>query len=132
MPVIYRVDVPGGSVKVELTEEQAYLTGPAVLVAHGELAVPERHSSRPKTRPAASGASQPARRSINVCSGRILAVRQGLGGHGSQSGHRPGPGHSPGGSRERRRAAGPRHRRSGRGHRGLEALGVTAMQSPQT
>ena len=33
--VTYRVDVPGGSVEVELAD-QAYLTGPAVIVAHGE------------------------------------------------------------------------------------------------
>jgi diaminopimelate epimerase len=38
-PVRYRVDVPGGSVEVELGE-QTYLTGPAVIVAHGELVVP--------------------------------------------------------------------------------------------
>jgi diaminopimelate epimerase len=37
LPVTYRVDVPGGSVEVELGERQSYLTGPAVLVAHGEL-----------------------------------------------------------------------------------------------
>jgi diaminopimelate epimerase len=42
LPVTYRVDVPGGSVEVELSEDEAYLTGPAVLVAHGELAVPDR------------------------------------------------------------------------------------------
>ena len=40
LPLTYRVDVPGGTVNVELTEEQAFLTGPAVLVAHGEVAVP--------------------------------------------------------------------------------------------
>jgi diaminopimelate epimerase len=40
--VIYQVDVPGGTVEVELTDDEAYLTGPAVLVAHGELALPER------------------------------------------------------------------------------------------
>ena len=40
LPVTYRVDVPGGTVQVELTDEQAFLTGPAVLVAHGEVAVP--------------------------------------------------------------------------------------------
>ena len=45
-PVIYRVDVPGGTVEVELTEATAYLTGPAVLTAHGEVAVPgaKRHT----------------------------------------------------------------------------------------
>ncbi len=41
LPVSYRVDVPGGSVEVELTADQAYLTGPAVLVAHGELTLPD-------------------------------------------------------------------------------------------
>ncbi len=40
-PVEYRVDVPGGTVTVELGE-QAYLTGPAVIVAHGELSLPDR------------------------------------------------------------------------------------------
>lgn len=42
LPVVYRVDVPGGSVEVELTADQTYLTGPAVLVAHGELIVPDK------------------------------------------------------------------------------------------
>jgi diaminopimelate epimerase len=41
LPLTYRVDVPGGSVEVELTEDQAYLTGPAVLVATGQVTVPE-------------------------------------------------------------------------------------------
>jgi diaminopimelate epimerase len=41
LPLTYRVDVPGGSVEVELTEDQAYLTGPAVLVASGQVTVPE-------------------------------------------------------------------------------------------
>ncbi len=40
LPVTYRIDVPGGTVHVELTADQAYLTGPAVLVAHGEVSVP--------------------------------------------------------------------------------------------
>jgi diaminopimelate epimerase len=39
-PARYRVDVPGGTVEVELAA-QAYLTGPAVMVARGELAIPE-------------------------------------------------------------------------------------------
>ena len=37
--VRYRVDVPGGTVEVELGE-QTFLTGPAVVVARGELLVP--------------------------------------------------------------------------------------------
>jgi diaminopimelate epimerase len=45
-PATYRVDVPGGTVTVELTEAQAFLTGPAVLVAHGEVVLPESASSR--------------------------------------------------------------------------------------
>ncbi|HWJ53238.1 MAG TPA: diaminopimelate epimerase [Propionibacteriaceae bacterium] len=45
MPAAYRVDVPGGTVEVELTKSQAYLTGPAVLVAHGEVALPEAFSN---------------------------------------------------------------------------------------
>jgi diaminopimelate epimerase len=40
LPVTYRVDVPGGSVEVELHAEETYLTGPAVLVAHGEVTMP--------------------------------------------------------------------------------------------
>jgi diaminopimelate epimerase len=59
LPVTYRVDTPGGSVEVELTEYQAYLTGPAVLVAHGELALPERSALETQTRPAMSGSSRP-------------------------------------------------------------------------
>jgi diaminopimelate epimerase len=46
LPATYRVDVPGGRVEVELTEAQAYLTGPAVLVAHGEVVLPEAASNR--------------------------------------------------------------------------------------
>ncbi len=45
LPATYRVDVPGGTVQVELTETQAYLTGPAVLVAHGEVVLPETASN---------------------------------------------------------------------------------------
>jgi diaminopimelate epimerase len=37
-PATYRVDVPGGSVEVELSD-QAYLTGPAVIVARGVLMI---------------------------------------------------------------------------------------------
>jgi len=37
----YRVDVPGGSVIVELDGEESYLTGPTVLVARGELMMPD-------------------------------------------------------------------------------------------
>ena len=41
-PVTWVVDVPGGRVEVELTREGAYLTGPAVLVAHGSVTLPNR------------------------------------------------------------------------------------------
>jgi len=41
LPLTYRVDVPGGSVEVELAHDQAYLTGPAVLVAEGQVTLPE-------------------------------------------------------------------------------------------
>jgi diaminopimelate epimerase len=42
LPVIYRVDVPGGRLHVELTaDQQSYLTGPAVLIAHGTVVLPE-------------------------------------------------------------------------------------------
>ena len=47
LPVTYRVDVPGGTVEVELTTDETYLTGPAVLVAHGELTVPDRAALEP-------------------------------------------------------------------------------------
>jgi diaminopimelate epimerase len=63
LPVTYRVDVPGGSVEVELSEDEAYLTGPAVLVGHGELVVPDRAALEAQphmTTFAASGASRPA------------------------------------------------------------------------
>jgi diaminopimelate epimerase len=59
LPVTYRVDTPGGRVDVELTEHQAYLTGPAVLVAHGELALPERSALETRTHPAASDSPRP-------------------------------------------------------------------------
>ena len=39
--VTYRVDVLGGCVEVELHADGAFLTGPAVIVAHGELSLPE-------------------------------------------------------------------------------------------
>jgi diaminopimelate epimerase len=40
-PLRYRVDVPGGTVEVELDAEQSFLTGPAVIVAAGELLLPD-------------------------------------------------------------------------------------------
>jgi diaminopimelate epimerase len=49
LPVTYQVDIPGGTVAVELTDDEAYLTGPAVLVAHGEFALPERVSLEAQT-----------------------------------------------------------------------------------
>ena len=61
LPVTYRVDTLGGSVEVELTQCGAYLTGPAVLVAHGELALPEHTSFQTATHSgAASRLTQPA------------------------------------------------------------------------
>ncbi len=39
--VTYRVDVPGGSVDVELSAGEAWLTGPAVIVAQGEIVIPD-------------------------------------------------------------------------------------------
>jgi diaminopimelate epimerase len=38
----WTVDVPGGRVEVELARGEAWLTGPAVLVAHGEVTLPDR------------------------------------------------------------------------------------------
>ena len=41
-PVTWVVVVPGGEVEVELSPDQAYLTGPANLVAHGTVTLPNR------------------------------------------------------------------------------------------
>jgi diaminopimelate epimerase len=61
LPVTYRVDTLGGSVEVELTQHEAYLTGPAVLVAHGELALPEHTAFQTAVHPGAAWHhSQPA------------------------------------------------------------------------
>jgi len=38
---VWTVDVPGGQVEVELIGDEAVLTGPAVLVAHGEVVLPD-------------------------------------------------------------------------------------------
>ena len=38
----WTVDVPGGRVEVELAGDEAWLTGPAVLIAHGEVTLPDR------------------------------------------------------------------------------------------
>jgi diaminopimelate epimerase len=54
-PVTYRVETLGGSLEVEFAEHVAYLTGPAVLVAHGDLAMPERTAFKAET-PSASDA----------------------------------------------------------------------------
>jgi len=51
LPVTYHVDIPGGTVEVELTDDEAYLTGPAVLVAHGVLALPDRAVLETQTSP---------------------------------------------------------------------------------
>lgn len=40
LPTTYRVDVPGGTLTVELTETDAYLIGPAAIVASGVFTVP--------------------------------------------------------------------------------------------
>ncbi len=37
----YRVRVPGGQLRVELTPETSWLTGPAVIVARGEVTIPD-------------------------------------------------------------------------------------------
>jgi len=37
LPVSYRVDIPGGTVEVELAADQCYLTGPAEIIASGTL-----------------------------------------------------------------------------------------------
>jgi diaminopimelate epimerase len=39
-PLTYRVDVPGGTVEVELGRDDTFLTGPAQIVATGELVLP--------------------------------------------------------------------------------------------
>ena len=60
LPVTYRVETLGGSVEVELSDHEAYLTGPAILVAHGDLALPERTVFETETlSAAASGRAQP-------------------------------------------------------------------------
>ena len=60
LPVTYQVDTPGGTVEVELTEDEAYLTGPAVLVAHGEFACPNAPSLRPANATVTVGHLRPA------------------------------------------------------------------------
>jgi diaminopimelate epimerase len=46
--VTYRVDVLGGTVEVELGADVAFLTGPAVVFAHGEMTLgPEQTGQRP-------------------------------------------------------------------------------------
>ena len=63
LPVTYRVETLGGSLEVELSEHQAYLTGPAVLVAHGDLALPERTVFETETLSAAASDAAPGRSS---------------------------------------------------------------------
>jgi len=62
LPVTYQVDTPGGAAEVELTSGGAYLTGPAILVAHGELVVPDRAvlETAPTLTLTPSGTSRPA------------------------------------------------------------------------
>lgn len=36
-----RVDVPGGTLHIEITDGDAFITGPAVVVAHGQVQLPE-------------------------------------------------------------------------------------------
>jgi diaminopimelate epimerase len=43
---LWRVEVPGGEVDVELAGDEAWLTGPAVIVAHGELEWPSAEGRR--------------------------------------------------------------------------------------
>lgn len=42
----YHVEVPGGGLRVDLRDNDAWLTGPAVIVARGEVRLPERRSAR--------------------------------------------------------------------------------------
>jgi diaminopimelate epimerase len=62
LPVTYQVDTSGGAAEVELTSGGAYLTGPAVMVAHGELVLPDRAvlETVPTPTSTASGTSRPA------------------------------------------------------------------------
>lgn len=62
LPVTYQVDSPGGPAEVELAHDGAYLTGRAVLVAHGELALPDRRDleTMEALTSTASGTSRPA------------------------------------------------------------------------
>ncbi|SDE39858.1 diaminopimelate epimerase [Auraticoccus monumenti] len=41
----WRVDVRGGTVEVELADGEAWMTGPAELVAHGEVVLPDRRTA---------------------------------------------------------------------------------------
>ena len=116
LPVTYRVDVPGGTVEVEL----------------GRAAeLPDRSGGAGRPRRAVSARRRTPRRpsgGLNVSTGRVLTGREGVGRHRLQPGHRPGAGPGPGRGGQRRRAyssATPSPRAVAMAE--LTELGVTAI-----